>query len=37
MFFRFAAMNSGFVYVYAINFQKINEDEYDIWEIVKEG
>lgn len=35
---RFAAINCGIVYVYCLNFQKIDEDEYGgIWELLKEG
>lgn len=37
-FFRFAAITCGIVYVYCLNFQKIDEDEYGgIWELLKEG
>lgn len=35
---RFAAINCGIVYLYCLNFQKIDEDEYGgIWELLKEG
>lgn len=36
--FRFAAINCGIVYLYCLNFQNIDEDEYGgIWELMKEG
>lgn len=36
--FRFAAINCGIVYIYCVNFQKIDEEEYGgIWELMKEG
>lgn len=35
---RFAAINCGIVYLYCLNFQKIDEDEYGgVWELLKEG
>lgn len=35
---RFAAINCAIVYVYCLNFQKIDEEDYGgIWEILKEG
>lgn len=34
----FTAINCGIVYLYCMNFQKIDEDEYGgIWELLKEG
>lgn len=34
----FAAINCGIVYLYCLNFQKIDEDEYGgVWELLKEG
>lgn len=34
----FTAINCGIVYLYCLNFQKIDEDEYGgIWELMKEG
>lgn len=35
---RFAAINSGIVYLYSINFQGVDEENYGgVWELVKEG
>lgn len=35
---RFAAINCGLVYLYSINFQKIDEEAYGgAWELMKEG
>lgn len=36
--YRFGIINCGIVYVYCINFQQIDEEDYGgIWELMKEG
>lgn len=36
--YRFAGISCGVVYLYAINFQNVDEDAYGgAWELVKEG
>lgn len=38
IFFRFAGINSGIVYLYCMNFQGVDEETYGgIWELIKEG
>lgn len=40
MFFlnRFAAISCAIVYLYSVNFQSIDEEEYGgVWELMKEG
>ena len=38
VFYRFAVVNAGVLYVYFTNYQKIDEEDYGgPWELTKEG